>query len=78
MAAAIAAREQAADVLLVERGTLGGSCLNVGCVPSKTLLGPAGSRAAASANPFAGDPLPHRQADQLLRITGRGRACGHG
>ncbi len=25
-------------VLLVDAGTLGGTCVNVGCVPSKTLL----------------------------------------
>src|SRR4051794_38688312 len=25
-------------VLLVEKGALGGTCLNVGCVPTKTLL----------------------------------------
>ena len=25
-------------VLLVEKGALGGCCLNVGCIPTKTLL----------------------------------------
>src|SRR5207244_2874472 len=34
-----------ADVVLIERGTMGGDCLNFGCVPSKSLL--AASRAAA-------------------------------
>lgn len=38
MAAAIAAREAGARVLLVESGTVGGTCVNVGCVPSKFLL----------------------------------------
>jgi len=56
MAAGIAARARGADVLLVERGTLGGTCLNVGCVPSKTLLAAAGRRSAAKANPFSGVP----------------------
>ena len=35
---AIAAAGLGANVALVERNALGGDCLNVGCVPSKTLL----------------------------------------
>lgn len=54
MAAAIAARRAGASVVLVERGELGGTCVNAGCVPSKTLLAAAGTRHDASANPFAG------------------------
>ncbi|MEO8091627.1 MAG: mercury(II) reductase [bacterium] len=38
MAAAIRARDWSRTVLLVERGTTGGTCVNVGCVPSKALL----------------------------------------
>src|SRR5919199_499320 len=37
-AAAIAATERGARVVMIERGTLGGTCVNVGCVPSKTQL----------------------------------------
>ncbi len=37
-AAAIAAAEQGARVALVGHGALGGTCVNVGCVPSKTLI----------------------------------------
>lgn len=37
-AAAIKAREQGARVAMVEHGTVGGTCVNVGCVPSKSLL----------------------------------------
>ncbi|PSR20251.1 MAG: mercury(II) reductase [Sulfobacillus acidophilus] len=37
-AAAIEARGAGATVAMVERGTIGGTCVNVGCVPSKTLL----------------------------------------
>jgi len=37
-AAAIKGAELGARVALVEAGTLGGTCVNVGCVPSKTLI----------------------------------------
>lgn len=56
MAAAIAARRAGRSVVLVERGLLGGTCVNVGCVPSKTLLAAAGARHAALTNPFVGAP----------------------
>ena len=36
--AAIAAAEQGARVALIGRGTIGGTCVNVGCIPSKTLI----------------------------------------
>lgn len=56
MAAAITARQAGAAVVLVERGVLGGTCVNIGCVPSKTLLAAAGVRHEARANPFGGAP----------------------
>jgi mercuric reductase len=56
MSAAIAARQAGASVVLIERAILGGTCVNVGCVPSKTLLAAAGSRHGAATNPFAGVP----------------------
>lgn len=37
-AAAIRARDLGARVVMVERSTTGGTCVNVGCVPSKALL----------------------------------------
>ncbi|MBI2977360.1 MAG: mercury(II) reductase [Rhodospirillales bacterium] len=36
--AAITAAEQGAQVALFGRGTIGGTCVNVGCVPSKNLI----------------------------------------
>ena len=36
--AAITAAEQGAQVALVGHGTIGGTCVNVGCVPSKALI----------------------------------------
>ena len=38
MAAALKAVEQGALVTLIERGTIGGTCVNVGCVPSKIMI----------------------------------------
>ncbi len=38
MAAALKSAEQGARVTLIERGTIGGTCVNVGCVPSKIMI----------------------------------------
>ncbi len=53
--AAITAAEQGANVALIGHGTLGGTCVNIGCVPSKTLIRAAESlyHAGAAAR-FAG------------------------
>ncbi len=51
MATGIEARSRGKTVLLVEHKTLGGTCLTVGCVPSKNLLGRPVS-APALHNPF--------------------------
>ncbi len=37
-AGAIRARDLGRRVLMVDRGTIGGTCVNVGCIPSKALL----------------------------------------
>ncbi len=37
-AGAIRARDLGRSVLMVERGTTGGTCVNVGCIPSKAML----------------------------------------
>ena len=36
--AAIRAAQLGAEVTLIERGTLGGTCLNVGCIPTKSII----------------------------------------
>jgi len=56
MSAGIHARSQGRSVVLVERGVIGGTCLNVGCVPSKTLLAASGQREHALRSPFGGVP----------------------
>jgi mercuric reductase len=53
--AAITAAEQGAQVALVGHGTIGGTCTNVGCIPSKTLIRAAETlRHAHAAQRFAG------------------------
>jgi mercuric reductase len=53
-AAAIRGHELGARVIMVNRGVLGGTCVNVGCVPSKTLIRAAESRYRAAHVRFAG------------------------
>ncbi len=53
-AAAIRAAEEGASVTLIEKGTLGGTCVNVGCVPSKIMIRAAHLAHLQSAHPFDG------------------------
>lgn len=53
--AAITAAEQGANVALIGHGLIGGTCVNVGCVPSKTMIRAAESlHGARAASRFAG------------------------
>lgn len=52
--AAIKAIEYGAKVGMIERGTIGGTCVNIGCVPSKTLLRAGEINHLAKINPFIG------------------------
>ena len=53
--AAITAAEQGAHVALIGHGTIGGTCVNIGCVPSKTLIRAAETlHQASAAKRFAG------------------------
>ncbi|MHB8500568.1 MAG: mercury(II) reductase [Candidatus Acidiferrales bacterium] len=53
-AAAIRATEAGARVALMESNIVGGTCVNVGCVPSKAMLAPADAYFRAAHHPFAG------------------------
>src|SRR5690606_5658195 len=54
MAAALKAVEQGAHVTLIERGTIGGTCVNVGCVPSKIMIRAAHIAHLRRESPFDG------------------------
>lgn len=75
-AAAITAVERGARVVMIERGTLGGTCVNIGCVPSKTQLRAGELFWHAGHQPFAGIhtraeavdlPALVAQKDELIR-----------
>ncbi len=53
-AAAIRATEEGAHVTLIESGTLGGTCVNVGCVPSKIMIRAAHVAHMQAHQPFEG------------------------
>lgn len=53
-AAAIAARGRGLTVVMTEAGATGGTCVNVGCIPSKALLAAAAVRHSAAASKFSG------------------------
>ncbi len=52
--AAIKAAEGGAKVAMVEKGTIGGTCVNIGCVPSKTMLRAGDIQRLANHQPFNG------------------------
>src|ERR1700758_2856554 len=47
LAVAAGAAQMGAEVVLIERGMMGGDCLNFGCVPAKSLLAAAHHDAVA-------------------------------
>ena len=70
-AAAITAREHGASVVMIERGTTGGTCVNTGCVPSKALLAAAGARHAAASQGFPGIATEAGPADMTAAVNGK-------
>lgn len=61
--AALRASELGAKVAVIERGTLGGTCVNIGCVPSKTLIRAAEGVHRANHPRFAGTASEARVID---------------
>ena len=62
-AAAIKAADLGARVAMAEGGTLGGTCVNVGCVPSKTLIRAAEAQHRRVHHGFRGIPKTDGQPD---------------
>ena len=54
MAGALKATERGARVTLIERGTIGGTCVNIGCVPSKIMIRAAHVAHLRRESPFDG------------------------
>jgi mercuric reductase len=70
MAAAITATERGARVTLIERGTIGGTCVNIGCVPSKIMIRAAHFAHARKESPFdAGISASLPQINRKLLLT---------
>lgn len=69
--AAITAAEQGAHVALIGHGTIGGTCVNIGCVPSKTLIRAVetGHHANAAPHRFAGIEASGRVADWAAQVA---------
>jgi mercuric reductase len=67
-AAAIAAHEMGARVLLVNAGRLGGTCVNVGCIPSKTLIRAAQALQRARSVAFRGIAASARVEDYAALV----------
>jgi mercuric reductase len=68
-AAAIRATETGARVVIVEKATVGGTCVNVGCVPSKALLAAAETYHHARSHGFAGIPRLDATAADLAALV---------
>ena len=70
-AAAIAARRHDLRVVMIERGTVGGTCVNVGCIPSKALLAAAEARHRAAERRFPGIATEAGPVDFSALIAGK-------
>ncbi|MBE0451763.1 MAG: FAD-dependent oxidoreductase, partial [Clostridia bacterium] len=68
-ASAIKAKEYGAKVGMIESGTVGGTCVNFGCVPSKTLLKAGEINSLAKENPYYGLRTSAQKADLPLLVS---------
>ena len=70
-AAAIAARRVGLRVAMIERDTIAGTCVNIGCIPSKALLAAAEARHRAGLRRFPGIMTAAGPADFAALIAGK-------
>ncbi len=70
-AAAISAVTRGRRVVMVEGDTIGGTCVNVGCIPSKALLAAAEARHAAAEERFPGIATSAGAADMEGVVKGK-------
>ena len=70
-AAAIAARRMGLRVAMIERDTVGGTCVNIGCIPSKALLAAAEARHRGGLRRFPGITTEAGPVDFAALIAGR-------
>lgn len=75
-AAAIKAKDLGATVAIVEKGTIGGTCVNIGCVPSKALLRPAELFYQAGHSPFAGVETSAGDVDLAALVAAKDELVG--
>jgi len=68
-AAAIRAVDEGARVTLIEAGTVGGTCVNVGCVPSKIMIRSAHVAHTQAASPFPGIKSRPAQVDRAALVA---------
>jgi mercuric reductase len=74
--AAITATGKGLTVVMIERGTVGGTCVNVGCVPSKALLAAAEARQDAAAQRFPGIATSAGPVDAAALFAGKDALVG--
>ena len=72
-AAAIAAKRRGLAVLMIESGTVGGTCVNVGCIPSKALLAAGEARRVALEQRFPGIDTQAGPVDMPALMAGQRR-----
>lgn len=75
-AAAIRATSLGARVAIVERNTVGGTCVNVGCIPSKNLLAASDTYHHAGNHPFHGVSTSQGGVDMSALIGMKGDVVG--
>ena len=70
-AAAIAATTRGLRVVMVERSTIGGTCVNIGCIPSKALLAAAEARQTSVEGRFPGIVTSGEPTDMSALVGGK-------